>query len=898
MLFRLTPAILAGATIALAQDLPRRIADLSPPTGGTVTPVKSLVDRDGTLFFNGWDAAHGEELWRSDGTPVGTLRVADGVPGPGSSSPADLVAVNGILFFTAHDVEAGWQLWRSDGTPAGTYRVTRTGDGTLLGKPVNLKAAGGKVFFEGIEGPDTIASRIWCSDGTAEGTHEVQFGDLDPTLHSGIGLQDATVLEDHLFFVDQTGALWGTDGTAEGSRLVWQSTGVPTARASGLQVAHGLLHFIVTNAWSVGDVWESDGTAAGTRIARWWHDGMADFKPSRLMTEETTLLVEVSDSRDDWHLVVSDGTAAGTAEAMRAQGDWPPLGSATRMARCGGGVLYAGNSVRYGQEPWFSNGKAKGTRLFKNLMPDFHGSQPHSFTAFGKLTLFIAAGEDTGREVWVTGGPGRGARPLADVRPGPEGSEPSELMISGDRAFWVADDGVHGFQLWASEGRLRDVRRLTELPARPMAPIQNNFETPGETLGRDGVFYFAAGDEVHESVLWSTDGTPEGTWKVTPPSINRAGTYPNQLTNAADRILYHAWDGVDRGGNPTEEIWMTDGSPEGTAVAFRVSGPDAISGWQPRILGQLGGVTLLEEQKFSEGRGLWRIDGGGLPAVPVMPGDAAPGAPGELVYFSREEAATGNEPWVSDGTLEGTRLLKNLLSEHVFPYSSKPGSYPQWLGKAGGKMLFSASINFGGRELMVTDGTSNRTFPMWNLQGLSSTTYGTGLEWNGNLFFMSSDNWSGTGLWRSDGTVPGTVQVKQTSPFRQYYFSAFDGLVEAGGKLYFTAGPSGDDIELWVTDGTPEGTRLVHDIRTGPRGSFPQSLAAAGGRLYFSADDGRHGRELWCSDGTAEGTVLVHDIAPGWEGSFPKGLTATGGKLFFQAWTQDSEVEPYVIDQP
>src|SRR5215218_9505887 len=59
-----------------------------------------LVDVGGTVFFTASDGIHGEELWRSDGTRTGTVRVKDINPGVDGSGPSSLTAVGGTLFFT------------------------------------------------------------------------------------------------------------------------------------------------------------------------------------------------------------------------------------------------------------------------------------------------------------------------------------------------------------------------------------------------------------------------------------------------------------------------------------------------------------------------------------------------------------------------------------------------------------------------------------------------------------------------------------------------------------------------------------------------------------------------------------------------------------------------------
>jgi ELWxxDGT repeat protein len=51
------------------------------------------------------------ELWQSDGTRLGTVRVQDIAPGTRSSSPAALTVVDSLLFFSARDGITGRELW-------------------------------------------------------------------------------------------------------------------------------------------------------------------------------------------------------------------------------------------------------------------------------------------------------------------------------------------------------------------------------------------------------------------------------------------------------------------------------------------------------------------------------------------------------------------------------------------------------------------------------------------------------------------------------------------------------------------------------------------------------------------------------------------------------------------
>jgi ELWxxDGT repeat protein len=87
---------------------------------------------------------------------------------------------------------------------------------------------------------------------------------------------------------------------------------------------------------------------------------------------------------------------------------------------------------------------------------------------------------------------------------------------------------------------------------------------------------------------------------------------------------------------------------------------------------------------------------------------------------------------------------------------------------------------------------------------------------------------------------------------------------EFNGALYFGADDGVHGNELWKTDGTAPGTVMVKDINTAVAGASasPNAFTAFNGALYFSANDGVHGVELWKTDGTAAGTVMVKDINP------------------------------------
>ena len=156
---------------------------------------QELTDVDGTLFFRADDGANGQELWKSDGTEAGTVLVKDIEPGvygsyPLSSSPLYLTNVDGTLFFSADDGSNGRELWKSDGTTLGTVLVKDINRGSYSGpygtfpyssQPSRLVNLNGTLFLRANDG--VHGYELWKSDGTETGTMLVK--DINPGVYSG-----------------------------------------------------------------------------------------------------------------------------------------------------------------------------------------------------------------------------------------------------------------------------------------------------------------------------------------------------------------------------------------------------------------------------------------------------------------------------------------------------------------------------------------------------------------------------------------------------------------------------------------------------------------------------------------------------------------------------------------
>ena len=118
----------------------------------------------------------------------------------------------------------------------------------------------------------------------------------------------------------------------------------------------------------------------------------------------------------------------------------------------------------------------------------------------------------------------------------------------------------------------------------------------------------------------------------------------------------------------------------------------------------------------------------------------------------------------------------HLLTDINPTPSSNRGSFPESYGRLGKIALFHARTPQTGMELWRTDGTEAGTFLVKDtIPGpLSAFNYPLGdfTELNGNLLFTADDGVPGSGLWRSDGTEAGTVQITAATPWPFQTFPA------------------------------------------------------------------------------------------------------------------------------
>jgi ELWxxDGT repeat protein len=409
---------------------------------------------------------------------------------------------------------------------------------------------------------------------------------------------------------------------------------------------------------------------------------------------------------------------------------------------------------------------------------------------------------------------------------------------------------------------------------------------PIEGIQYNNAMFFRADDAGHGYELWRTDGTDVGTYLVKDINPGNPSSMPMNLFPFGSYLYFIADDSTGI------KMWKSDGTTIGTAK-FSSLNFDCNWAYCPSFVAFQGRMYFAASDS-ADNYELWVSDGT-IPGTHLIK-DINPTqssypdnltVAGNQLFFVANDGTHGMELWKSDGTYTGTVMVRDISQGA----SGIDYSFSQSLTAGGNRVFFEATDWNGittqyGEELWVSDGTYTGTYMVRDiLPGGNSSSIYNPIYVNGNLFFNASDSIGGgaiynSELWKSDGTYTGTIKIKEICPGE--CGSSPAQLTEFNGAIYFKALDGNSGVELWKSDGSEAGTVLVRDIRPGSASSDPNSLRVVKDTLYFSAEAATHGTELWQTDGTTAGTMMSDDINPTGS-SFPYILGTINNQILLRA---------------
>ena len=633
--------------------------------------------------------------------------------------------------------------------------------------------------------------------------------------------------------IEQGGGLWKTDGTVTGTVPVKVFSPDSVIKPHRLTYVNGLIFFVTYNAVNGKYLlWKTDGTTDGTQL-------VVDINTQGIQNQ--TAVGDKLFFTIGTNLWVSDGTAAGTVLVKAGAFDSFPTDNDGTLVSYNGYLYFSGYDAANGTELWKTDGTPANTVLVKNIASGSSSSTPRGMLVSNGFLYFTAAVTPGNWTIWKS-----------------DGSNSGTSMITGTV--------------------------FSSISVSPGNPTFNDI---------NGILYFTPrqGSTIH---LWKTDGTPGGTGLV--KTIYSGGSFsidnPGNIVNLNNTLYFAANDGVNG-----LELWKSDGSSAGTSLV-----KDIFPGSQGSNLFYLvssnGSLFFSARNSTITGQELWKSDGtaAGTVLLKDIYNGTSSANPSYLttinnqVFLYADNGTNGYEPWITDGTLAGTSILKDINQTQ-----RNTPSFGKFTADATALYFFSNNNN-PNNGLWKTDGTgvgtsflsqetnllkiapvSNGTFYTGNgvgvffNSGVPGTTTDLGqassqiIATVGSTLYFSSS----TDLWKSNGTVAGTLKVKDINPSGS---DLVDYITNVNGTIYFAASNGTNGSELWKTDGTAAGTVIVKDIVAGSGSSNPSNLTNVNGTVFFIVNN----TQLWKSDGTSSGTVQLSTF-PG----TPRNLTSYNNQLFF-----------------
>ncbi len=348
---------------------PVLIADLEG-ANAVIEPLKVCKANNELFFETRMEISPGrnyEDLWKSDGTALGTVKAVSRFAYPWQIA---LMDVSDAHFYYIRSTPLGDDpklSWIAIGNSSSKSLTSPSTSGTGLVFNGKLIAA---IYS------DPIGKEMYTVD-PATGTATL-LRDINSTGSSTIG--PSCIFGQNVFFVADDGKkgseLWVTDGTGTGTMMLKDlCPGSGSSSAGGFTPLANKVYFSAMNAAGNREPWVTDGTTNGTYMIKEVNPSSSTGSNPRDFTEFGGKVYFTADNgtngRELW---VTNGTAAGTGMVadINNQGDASPHDLVMHNKRL---WFFARNAMSVIESLYSTDGTAAGTKVQISLPQNNNGHQ-------------------------------------------------------------------------------------------------------------------------------------------------------------------------------------------------------------------------------------------------------------------------------------------------------------------------------------------------------------------------------------------------------------------------------------------------------------------------------------------------------------------------------------------